>query len=46
MSGKKRPYLEQPFYVGLNVAGYELGFLANLRQQKAPSSTGEHISLD
>lgn len=35
-----RPYFEQPFYVGFEVGGYELGLQP---EESANSSTGENI---
>jgi len=35
---RKEPYFNEPFYVGFNIAGYELGL-----QPDTPSATGDNV---
>src|SRR5262245_12053715 len=39
---EQRPYFDQPFYVGFNVAGYELGL--HPTEQPAQAGSGGHVA--
>lgn len=36
----KQPYFDQPFYVGFNIAGYELGLVPDAKASTSRDSTG------
>jgi hypothetical protein len=46
LTDRQRPYLYQSFYVGINVAGNELGLLTNPAETEGALLYREYISPD